>query len=109
MIQILALNTMTATRAAIIGIRTKSNFMAGVKSMMIESLKEKMHSGVVHFVFIKKNGQVREAWGTLNRSLVEKHINNRGESREIYSTSAFFDIEKGEWRSFRWESIAQIF
>ena len=41
MIQILALNTMTATRAAIIGIRTKSNFVGGVKSMMIESLKEK--------------------------------------------------------------------
>ena len=41
MIQILALNTMTATRAAIIGIRTKSNFIGGVKSMMIESLKEK--------------------------------------------------------------------
>lgn len=109
MVQILAVSSITATRVAVIGSRTGSDLFAGAKAMMIESLKDKMSTGVAHFIFIKKNGEVREAWGTLNRSLVEKHINGRGESREYYSTSAFFDVEKGEWRSFRWESIVKIF
>lgn len=108
MVQILAISSITATRVAVIGSRTGSELFAGAKAMMIESLKEKMFAGVAHFIFIKKNGEVREAWGTLNRSLVERHINGRGESREIYATSAFFDIEKGQWRSFRWESIVKI-
>jgi hypothetical protein len=109
MVQILALNNMTAARIAVIGLRTSSDLFAGAKAMMIESLKEKMSAGVAHFVFVKKNGEAREAWGTLNRSLVVKYINGRGESREIYATSAFFDVEKGQWRSFRWESIVKIF
>ena len=108
MVQILALNDMTVTRAIVIGNRTGSEFIAGAKSMMIESLKEKMSNGVAHFMFIKKNGELREVFATLNSSLVSKHINGRGESREKYSTTAFFDVEKGQWRSFRWESIVKI-
>lgn len=109
MVQILALNNITAARVAVIGLRTGSDLFAGTKAMMIQNLKEKMSAGVAHFVFVKKNGEAREAWGTLNRSLVSKYINGRGESREVYATSAFFDVEKGQWRSFRWETIVQIF
>jgi len=106
--QILALNNMTASRAVVIGIRTKSDFIAGAKALMIESLKDKMSSSVAHFIFIKKDGQVREAFGTTNRSLVAKHVTGTGVSRENYFTSAYFDVEKGQWRSFRWESIVKI-
>ena len=109
MVQILALEKMTAARVAVIGLRTGSDLFAGAKAMMIESLKEKMSAGVAHFLFVKKNGEAREAWGTLNRTLVSKYINGRGESREVYATSAYFDVEKATWRSFRWESIVQIF
>jgi len=94
MVQILAISTITAARVAVIGFRTGSDLFAGAKAVMIESLKEKMSIGVTHFIFIKENGEVREACGTLNCSLIEKHINGRGESREIYATSAFFDVEK---------------
>lgn len=100
---------MTVTRAMVIQSRTQSDLLAGMKSMLIQSLKEKMSNGVAHFLFLKKDGSVREAWGTLNRSLVSKYINGRGESREIYAASAYFDVEKAEWRSFRWESIIQVF
>jgi len=109
MVQILALNESTVIRAKVIETRTGSEFFAGSKSMMIELLKSKMSNGVCHFLFVKKDGTIREAWGTLNRSLVEKYINGRGDSREIYATSAYFDVEKAAWRSFRWESIVQIF
>jgi hypothetical protein len=109
MVHLLAISNMTTTRAMVIQSRTQSDLLAGMKSMMIQNLKEKMTNGVAHFLFLKKDGSVREAWGTLNRSLVSKYINGRGESRETYSTSAYFDVEKAEWRSFRWESIIQVF
>ncbi len=99
----------TAARMAVIANRTSSELMAGAKAMMIESLKRQMRSGVAHFVFMKKDGSLREAWGTTNRSLAEKHINGNGVSREFFSTTAYFDVEKGEWRSFRWENIVTVY
>ena len=99
----------TATRMAVIAARTGSELMAGAKAMMIQQLKEQLRNGVAHFLYIKKNGEVREAWGTTNATLAYKYTNGRGVSREIYSTTAYFDIEKSAWRSFRWESIIKVF
>ena len=100
---------LTAARIAVIASRTSSELMAGAKAMMIENLKQQMKGGVAHFVYQKKSGEVREAWGTTNRSLAEKHINGNGASREFFSTTAYFDVEKGEWRSFRWENIVTVY
>ena len=100
---------MSAVRMNVIANRTHNLLVAGAKAMMIESLKEKLRSGVAHFVYIKRNGEIREAWGTTSRTLVEKHICGTGNSRELYSTTAYFDIEKGSWRSLRWESIVKVF
>lgn len=99
----------TATRMAVIAARTGSELMAGAKAMMIEALKEKLRNGVAHFIFIKKNGEVREAFGTTNAAVAAKYTNGNGISREYFKTTAYFDIEKGEWRSFRWESIVKVF
>lgn len=99
----------TATRMAVIAARTGSELMAGAKAMMIETLKEKLRNGVAHFIFIKKNGEVREAFGTTNAAVAAKYTNGNGISREYFKTTAYFDIEKGEWRSFRWESIVNVF
>ena len=99
----------TATRMAVIAARTGSELMAGAKAMKIETLKEKLRNGVAHFVFVKKNGEVREAFGTTNAAVAAKYINGNGISREYFKTTAYFDIERGEWRSFRWESIVKVF
>ena len=99
----------TATRMAVIAQRTGSELVAGAKAMMIESLKEKLRNGVAHFLYIKKNGEVREAWGTTNAALAHKYTNGNGVSREFFKTTAYFDVEKSSWRSFRWESIVKVF
>ena len=99
----------TAARMNVIAERTQNLLMAGAKAMMIETLKEKLRNGVAHFVFIKKNGEVREAFGTTNAAVAAKYTNGNGISREYFKTTAYFDIEKGEWRSFRWESIVKVF
>ncbi|MEE0962320.1 MAG: SH3 beta-barrel fold-containing protein [Bacteroidales bacterium] len=102
-------NSLTVARMAVIAKRTSSELMAGAKSMMIENLKKQMRNGVAHFVFKKKDGTLREAWGTTNKTLAEKHINGNGCSREVFATTAFFDCEKGQWRSFRWENLVAVY
>ena len=99
----------TAVRMNVIAQRTQNLLVAGAKAMMIETLKEKLRNGVAHFIFIKKNGEVREAFGTTNAAVAAKYTNGNGISREYFKTTAYFDIEKGEWRSFRWESIVKVF
>ena len=105
----LVITDTTAVRMNVIAQRTQNLLIAGAKAMMIESLKEKLRNGVAHFIFRKKNGEYREMYGTTNPSLVKRHINGRGVSRELYATTAAFDCELGEWRSFRWESIVKVF
>lgn len=99
----------TAARMNVIAERTQNLLMAGAKAMMIEAFKEKLRNGVAHFVFIKKDGSIREAFGTTNAAIAAKHTNGNGISREYYKTTAYFDVEKGEWRSFRWESLVRVF
>ena len=105
----LVITNSTAARMAVIAARTGSELMAGAKAIMIETLKEKLRNGVAHFVFVKKNGQVREAFGTTNAAVAAKYTTGNGISKEYFKTTAYFDIERGEWRSFRWESIVKVF
>ena len=105
----IVVNGMTAHRANVIMARTGSAAMGVVKAQMIDLLKEKLRNGVAHFIFQKRNGEYREIFATTNPSLVKRHINGRGVSKELFATTAVFDCELGEWRSFRWESIVKVF
>lgn len=109
MTQMVIVHGMTAHRANVIANRTGSAAMGVVKAQMIDLLKEKLRNGVAHFVFQKRNGEYREIFATTNPSLVKRHINGRGVSRELYATTAVFDCELGEWRSFRWENLVKVF
>ena len=104
----IATNGLTITRMNVIAKRTGSDLMAGAKGIMIENLKKELRSGVAHFIYMKKSGVLREAWGTTNKALVEKKTCGYGMSREYYATTAYFDVEVGEWRSFRWENIVAV-
>ena len=108
-ISAVALKDMTVVRANVIAERTGSLEMGIAKALLIEQLKEKMKTSVQHFLFQKKNGELREMFATTCKPLIERHINGRGVSRELYATTAVFDVEKGAWRSFRWESLIKVF
>lgn len=97
------------TRMAVIASRTGSELMAGAKAVLVEALKDKMRNGIARFVYQKKDGSYREAWGTTNRSLAEKYISGNGVTREAYATTAYFDVEAGGWRSFRWENLVMVY
>ena len=106
---IISTDSRTVTRMAVIARRTGSELMAGAKAVLVEALKDKMRNGIAHFVFQKKDGSSREAWGTTNRSLAQKYINDNGVTREAYATTAYFDVEAGGWRSFRWENLIRVY
>ena len=106
---IIGTKNLTIARMTVIASRTKSELIAGTKAMMIENLKQQMNKGIAHFVFIKSDGTLREAWGTTHKDLIKRHINGRGRSREYYGSTAYFDAEKGQWRSFKWENIVAVY
>lgn len=96
-------------RAQVVACRTGSEVMGMLKAVMIEVLKAKMCNGVAHFVFKKKDGSIREAWGTTSESLMKAEINGSGIPRDEVNCVCFWDVQKGEFRSFRFENLIQVF
>lgn len=111
MTQAILLNHNTAVRAKVIAVRTSSRMVDGIsKALLIEQLKRKLRSGqIVKFAYLKSNGEVRVAFGTTNPDFVRDKVCGWGESRENYATTAYYDLEKGGWRSFRWENLIAVY
>ncbi len=111
MTQAILLNHNTAVRAKVIAVRTSSRMVDGIsKALLIEQLKRKLRSGqIVKFAYLKSNGDIRVAYGTTNVDFVKDKIRGWGESRENYATTAYYDLEKGGWRSFRWENLIAVY
>ncbi len=113
MINALVLSAKDAQRAMVIATRTQATtpaelMVAGAKAAMIVALKKRMQTSIVEFYFIKKNGELRRAFGTTMGSLVQHHSNGNGISRDSVNTVAFFDVECGGWKSFRYESLIKV-
>ena len=109
MTQIVAVNGMTAHRANVIASRTGSEAMGVIKAQMIDLLKVKLQSGVAHFLYMKKDDTLREAWGTCASNLMKATQNGRGLSGDQVNTVKYFDVEAGGYRSLRYENLVQVF
>ena len=109
MTQVVAMNGMTAHRANVIASRTGSEAMGIIKAQMIDLLKAKLQSGVAHFLYMKKDGSLREAWGTCAGNLMKATQNGRGLSGDAVNTVKYFDVEAGGYRSLRYENLVQVF
>ena len=109
MTQIVAVNGMTARRANVIARRTGSEAMGVIKAQMIDLLKVKLQSGVAHFLYMKTDGTLREAWGTCASNLMKATQNGRGLSGDQVYTVKYFDVEAGGYRSLRYENLVQVF
>lgn len=77
----------------------------GFKADEIMLLQEKMLEQAVKFQFRKKDGSVRDAVGTLKKELMKQEDGTLYEFKGTAkpapaNTIAFFDCEKGLWRSF---------
>ena len=109
MTQMVIVNGMTAHRANVIVNRTGSAAIGVVKAQMIDLLKEKLRNGVAHFLYMKKDGTLREAWGTCLGNLMRATQNGRGLSGDQVNTVKYYDVMVGGYRSLRYENLVQVF
>ena len=62
-------------------------------------LKKEMQTKIVKFYFQKVNGEIREAWGTLNPDLMLKTEQNPRKQND--TVQVYFDTEINEFRCFK--------
>lgn len=85
------------------------NWPESDQNIFKEWLKGTLTDGVVVVTFLKKDGTERKMSCTLNSNLVV--LQERKTDREItpsLETCKVFDLEKQEWRSFRYDSILSV-
>ena len=73
-------------------------------------IRELLSHGIVKFVYTKKNGEIRQAKGTLWMELIPedkrplkargREDERRGEREPNYGVINYFDLDKQDWRSF---------
>ena len=68
----------------------------------LEHLRTAMRVSVVRFSYVKDNGDIREARGTLNFDLIpNQHIPTGPRVEENYETFRYYDLDRQGWRSFK--------
>ena len=71
------------------------------KGMALEAMKKRMMRGeVVRFAYMKKDGSVRVAVGTLQPQAVKANVVGTGIPKKFYGMFAYLDLEKMAWRGF---------
>lgn len=77
-------------------------------SALIEKLQFRLMNGVVEFCYLKKNNEIRRAFGTLLEKPVVKNIVGTGTPRKEYNLQAYWDVNEMAWRSFKYENLIAI-
>lgn len=109
MTTIVAVTNRDMYRAAVISQRVESDFVAGLQVAKLNELKSRMRREVVKFAYLKKNGEVRIAYGTMMPALVGDHINGRGMCGDYRKVCTYFDVERGQFRCFQMQALIKIF
>lgn len=66
-----------------------------------EEIKEKLHKGVVEFTFIKSDGSIRTAKGTLHEKILNEKLGGKSSTKTSSpKVQVFWDLEKDAFRSF---------
>lgn len=81
----------------------KANQMEKMQTCSIENLKTMMRNTVVCFSFLKADGSVRTAYGTLSGDIIDRYYGGPEGKRERTPSPqnvSYFDIEKTAWRCF---------
>lgn len=74
-----------------------------------EFVKRELHRGVVQVTFTKKDGSERSMNCTLSNDLVKQYEKKTDKVKEAnLEVCPVFDVDKQEWRSFRFDSVKQF-
>ena len=64
-------------------------------------LRTRLHSGIVKFFFVKKDGSLREVIGTTNLTHIPTSGHPSGDRRSSHKVVPFWDFVAGGWRSMQ--------
>ena len=104
--QIAALSTNEIARYAAknIVMNSSDTITAISKAAELETMKKRMMRGeVVRFAYMKLDGSVRVAVGTLQPQAVAANVKGTGIPKRFYGMFAYLDLEKMSWRGFKEE------
>lgn len=74
------------------------------KGIALETMKKRMMRGeCVRFAYMKKDGSVRVAVGTLQQQSVEANVKGTGIPKRLQGMFVYLDLEKMNWRGFKEE------
>lgn len=72
------------------------------KSHLIAELKSLLRvNHIVTFRYMKKDGSIRIARGTLHPVILEKYVKGTYTGRERHDVMKYFDLDKNSFRSFK--------
>lgn len=72
-------------------------------------LHKAMLKGIVKFYYQKVDGSMREAWGTLNASIMPKMDARTDKKSDNATIQVYFDTEKQEFRCFKRANLVVTF
>lgn len=104
--QISNISTNEITRYTVKNIVKNNSDMltATSKAVELEAMKKRMMRGeVVRFAYMKLNGEVHIAVGTLQEQAVKANTVGRGVPKRFFGMFAYIDLEKMDWRGFKEE------
>ena len=74
------------------------------KGIALEAMRKRMMRGeCVRFAYLKLDGSVRIAVGTLQPQAVKANVVGTGIPKRFYGMFAYLDLEKMDWRGFKEE------
>ena len=78
-----------------------------VSQKSVGKYQAQMKSQIVRFYFLKVDGTIREAWGTICPDIVPptEHTTNRKANDTV---QVYYDLEKQEYRSFKKFNLVSI-
>ena len=74
--------------------------MANFKTTSVEELNKMLHEGIVEFEFIKQDGSVRQAKGTLLTEHLPAPKADATPRKKNDDVLVYFDLDKKSFRSF---------
>ena len=106
--QIAKLSVNEITRYAVKNVVKNNSDMltATAKAVLLEAMKKRMMRGeCVRFAYMKLDGSVRVAVGTLQPQAVAANVKGNGVPKRFYGMFVYLDLEKLAWRGFKKEKF----
>ena len=86
---------------------------ASTLATTINKIHDTMKTNIVHFTYEKKNGEIRDAYGTLNGLIIARHWKRRDDDSDSKGFATpwlfnYYDLVRRAWRCARPENILSM-